>query len=149
MVSSAAGVKQPRGRPRLRFDQVAGERYRSRAMCFKEGPMTRKVFLLTIPLLFVAGLALADDKKATKLATGTVKAVSQGSLTVMQGAQEFQFVVDNETEVIGKGAGTKTKTAKEAGKGVVITDLVKENQRVMVRYREAEGKLVAAQVRLQ
>lgn len=111
--------------------------------------MTRKIVLLTLSLLLVGGVALADTKKApTKIASGTVKAVSPDSLTIMQGAQEFQFVVTTETQVLGKGAGTKTRTAKERGKSLAITDFVKENQRVMVRYREVEGKLHAAEVTL-
>lgn len=111
--------------------------------------MTRKIILLTFSLLLVAGVALADTKKVpTKVASGTVKAVSQDSLTIMQGAQEFQFAVTSETQVVGKGAGTKTRTAKEGGKSLAITDFVKENQRVMVRYRDVEGKLHAAEVRL-
>ena len=110
--------------------------------------MTKKLFLLSFSLLLAIGLAAADNKKApTKLASGVVKAVSADSLTLMQGAQEFKFVVDGETRVVAKGASHKTSTAKEAGKATGITDFVKDNQSVTVRYREVDGKLHATEVR--
>jgi hypothetical protein len=111
--------------------------------------MMRKIFLIAVTLVLAAGLALADSKKAPpKVASGTVKAVSADSLKILQGAQEFEFVLDQQTQVIAKGAGRKSRAAKQAGQGVAITDLVKEDQRVMVRYHEVEGKFHAAEVRV-
>ena len=109
--------------------------------------MLRKTVLLSLCLLLVSGLALAD-KGETKIATGNVKAITPDSLTIQQGTVEFSFVVGEDTKVIAKGASTKTRQARKEKKPLTITDFIQKDYRVMVRYREDEnGKLHAVEVR--
>ena len=102
--------------------------------------MLRKTVLLTIGLLFVSGLALSTGTKApTKIATGTITALEEDSLTIQQGSVEFSFVVNEDTKVKG---------TKKEGKETTFTDLLHVDQRVTVRYHEKDGDLQAVEVRL-
>jgi hypothetical protein len=76
-----------------------------------------------------------------------VKSVSAGQLTITSGNRETWFDVDNDSTVIAAGAGTKSDRAKAAGKRLSVADLVKENDRVVVRYQHtAAGWLRVASV---
>jgi hypothetical protein len=110
--------------------------------------MFEKVALLAVGLLFISGVALADAKKETKVASGTVKEVQADSLTIQQGAAEFRFAVSDTTKVVAKGASTKTAKAKKEGKSLTVSDLIQTDQRVMVRYEEDGEELKAVEVRL-
>ena len=112
--------------------------------------MTRRICLAALSVIVAAGLALAQEKKGgeTKTATGTVKAVSADSLTVVKGTDEWTFTVDKNTRIVAKGATRKTAKAKQAGEALVITDIVKEKQSVTVEYHEINGKRHAAEVRI-
>jgi hypothetical protein len=109
--------------------------------------MHRTKVLIGLTLLTALGLAVAQEKD-TKTATGTVKAVAGDSITVTgDNNQEWTFAVDSDTTVVAKGASHKMRAAKEAGKSTMITDFVKEKQRVSVKYHEMPGgKLHAAEV---
>jgi hypothetical protein len=97
-----------------------------------------------------AAAAAAPAKPGEKTSNGTVKTVAGNSLTISGssggGATFTQtFTVDSDTKVIGKGLGTAT--APKGGKDV-ITDLVKNGDRVSVLYSEKGATLHASEVRV-
>lgn len=112
--------------------------------------MCRKVFFTGLSLLVLTGLALAQEEKAeSKQVSGTVKAVATDSLTVTDDAgKEWSFVITEDTTVVAEGASHKMKAAEEAGESTMITDFVKEKQKVVVKYQEADGKLNAKEIRV-
>jgi hypothetical protein len=100
-------------------------------------------------LLFAAGLALAQEKAATKEASGTVKSVAAKSITITDDAKkDWTFTVNNETTVVAKGASHKMREAEGANKSTAITDFVMEKQSVAIKYEEKDGKNIAKEVRV-
>lgn len=81
-------------------------------------------------------------------ATGIVTAVTGTSLTIKTKDGEQTFVIDAKTNVVGKGLGTKSDAAKEAGKKTVLSDFVGAGDEVLVRFTEREGAKHASEVRL-
>lgn len=81
----------------------------------------------------------------TKIAAGTAKAVSAGSLTISSGGKDMTFAVTKDTKVLGKGAGT---AAREAGGTIAITSLVKAGEAVSISYTEAGTTKTASEVRV-
>lgn len=107
---------------------------------------------LVIPLLATLVLAgpigLRSAAAQTKTARGTVVTASDASLTIKAGAREMTFAIDKNTIVLARGAGTKTRRAREAGApGIKLTDVVKTGGAVVVTYREASGAMQATEVR--
>lgn len=108
--------------------------------------MLRRLCVLTLAGLFVAGFALAGE---TKEASGTVKAVEQNSFTVTDAnAKDWSFAVDKDTLVLGKGASHKMDKLKADGKLPSIGEFVAAKQSVTVTYWEKDGKMVAKEVRI-
>jgi hypothetical protein len=106
--------------------------------------MIRRIACATLALLFVAGLAVAGDAKE---AMGKVKAVAADSITIADSAaKEMTFVVDKETTVTASGASHKMDKLKADGKPAVITEFVKVDKTVSVKYVEKDGKQVAKEV---
>jgi len=99
-------------------------------------------------VLLVSALGYAGEgKAAAKEVTGTVKSVSGGEFTVTSSGKDMTFMVDNkETQVIEKGGAHKFDKLKSDGKPAVITEFLKENQTVSVKYFERDGKMIAKQV---
>ena len=106
-------------------------------------------------LVFVVGalvcgvmpaVAVADQDPKTMTARGTVAAVSGKSLTVKGATEEWTFSIDEETDVVGTGASTKTRAKAAAGEKTVITDFVGEGDSVTVSYRETGAIKRAAKV---
>ncbi len=111
--------------------------------------MLRKMILAGLVLCFFTGLVLAQEKAATKEASGTVKAVAAASLTITDDAKkDWTFIIDKETTVTAKGASHKMREAEGAGKATKITDFVMDKQSVGVKYAEKDGKLYAKEVRV-
>src|SRR5919205_650947 len=50
-----------------------------------------------------------EKKGATKTTSGTVSSVSGSSLSVKSGKEDMTFTVDEKTDVIGTGVGTKAR----------------------------------------
>src|SRR5262249_51083737 len=68
---------------------------------------------------------------------------------VKVGANDMKFTVDSQTTVVAPGAGTKGRSAQEAGQaGPKLADVVKTGQAVMVNYREAGGTMHATRVQV-
>ena len=57
------------------------------------------------------------------------------------------LTVDRDTQVVGKGLGTKTRALKEEGRSPAINDLVNPSDSVVVTYVDAgAGQLRATEV---
>ena len=111
--------------------------------------MKRIAMLMAMASLVSAGLTLAQSKPKTMTAVGFVKTVAADSLGVNGGpGKDWTFTIDATTKIIAKGGTHKSDAAKDAGKPLMITDIVKEGQRVQVKYHDMDGKMHAAQVRV-
>jgi len=109
--------------------------------------MTRMLASLLVIGLLVSPAFAADS---TKTAKGKVKSVAADSLTVTDSAgKDWTFAVDSKTKVIASGGSHKTAATKAAGKTPEITDVVKADANVVVKYHEMDGgKMHAASVRV-
>jgi hypothetical protein len=88
-------------------------------------------------LLLGGGAAVAAAQE-TKWVRGTVSDVGPDSITVKVRDREMKFAVDAKTDVMARGAGTKTRAAQAQGqKGAKLTEVVKAGESVEVRYHEA------------
>jgi len=101
----------------------------------------RQVRFFAVPVLALSVIAFPVKLRAagddTKTARGTVTAMSGNSVTVKVGAKDMTFSVDNKTEVIAPGAGTKSRAAKAKGEpGPKLADVIKTGQAVRVTYHE-------------
>jgi len=94
---------------------------------------------------FIAGLgsvvmlllcATAAQAQATKSASGTITEIAPDAVTVTVAGKEMKFAIDAKTEVISRGAGTKSRAAEAQGKGVGVMDVLKVGQNVEIRYHE-------------
>jgi hypothetical protein len=111
----------------------------------------RQVRFFAVPVLALSVIAFPVRTRAggddTKTARGTVTAMSGNSVTVKVGAKDMVFNVDNKTEVIAPGAGTKSRAAKAKGEaGPKLADVIKTGQAVRVSYHEMGGTNHAATI---
>jgi len=83
--------------------------------------------------------------EATRIATGTVKSVTASALVVTSDGKDSTFVIDRETLVQGRGAGT---AAAAAGGRVAIASLVSARDTVSVSYKEIAGVIHATEIRI-
>jgi ABC-type Fe3+-hydroxamate transport system substrate-binding protein len=101
--------------------------------------MLRRTACAAVAVLAVATLALAGE---TMEAKGKVKTVSAKSVTVTdEGGKDLQFDATKDTVVIAKGASHKMANLEAMGKPTIITEFVKVDQSVKVKYNEKDGKL--------
>jgi len=102
-------------------------------------------FALLSVIWFPTPYALAED---TRVARGTIVAITGNSLTVKVRDEEMAFKVDSKTWVEARGAGTKSRAAQAAGKpGVKLADVLKVGQAVAVTFHEIDGVRHASAVR--
>jgi hypothetical protein len=102
-------------------------------------------FALLSMILWPTPYALAQD---TKVARGTVVALSGNSLTIKVRDQEMSFIVDPKTIVEARGAGTKARAAQASGKpGPKLEEVLKVGQNVAVTYNDVNGVRHASLVR--
>ena len=87
----------------------------------------------------------AEAAEAAKIADGTVKAVSLSQLTLESGGKDLTFAINNDTDVLARGA---SKTTKAAGGKTTIADFVHNGDSVSITYHDAGGTLTASQVRV-
>ena len=92
------------------------------------------------------GGSASSSAPSTKSSNGTVKSVAAASLTITVDGKDMTFVVDANTSVVAKGAGTKA-SGTPGGK-IAITDVVKTGERVAVSYHEMGTTMHAAEVRV-
>jgi hypothetical protein len=97
-------------------------------------------------LLVVAGVAVAAD---TKAATGTVKSVGGNNFVVTDsGGKDWTFDVTKSTLIMVKGGSHKMDAIKADGKPAQLSEFLAAKQEVRVEYTEADGKMVAKEVRV-
>ena len=113
----------------------------------------KRLVVLACALVFVFSAGAVAGQKApskkTMTVSGNVKSVSGSSLVVTANKQDMTFTIDTSTRVVAKGGATKAAAAKEAGKPMTITDVVKDNDRVTVNYQDmGGGTLHATSVRV-
>lgn len=110
----------------------------------------KRTSIIVLALLVGFWVVPTDTASAqgTKWVRGTVTAVSDSSITVKALEKEYTFTVDQKSEVIARGAGTKARqAAKEGQPGIKLTDSVKVGDGVEVRYHDMGGTLHAATIR--
>jgi len=109
--------------------------------------MKRITCLVAIAVGLLAWAAPAQA--ASESFTGSVKAVSNSSITVERGSLTGVFAVNGNTHLTVTGATAKTKEARAAGKaGLTVPDAVHVGDRVVVRYVEQSNGMVAADIRV-
>ena len=109
-----------------------------------------RVGVLALGTASIVVVAQSTAVAQSKEVRGQVLAVSDSSLTLQAGEKALDFVIDGDTLVEAKGASTRTRQAKAAGKesaGIKLTDYVKVGGPVLVSYREVAGKNRALSVR--
>jgi hypothetical protein len=86
----------------------------------------------------------------TETAMGTVSAVATDSMTVKgkTPTESWTFAIDKNTAVVAKGATHKTLALKADGKSPVLTDYVKMNDAVTVKYHDVGGTKHASEIRV-
>jgi ABC-type Fe3+-hydroxamate transport system substrate-binding protein len=101
--------------------------------------MLRRTACAAVAVLAVATLALAGEAMQAK---GKVKTVSAKSVTVTdEGGKDLQLNATKDTVVVAQGASHKMADLEAKGKPTVISEFVKKNQSVTVKYEEKNGKL--------
>jgi hypothetical protein len=107
-----------------------------------------RFFVVPLLAVFVMGWAAGPASAQSKEARGTAVAVSDSSLTVKVADKDMKFAVDAKTLVGAPGAGRATRDAQGRGApGIKLTSVVKTGSGVIVMYREANGALVATEIR--
>ena len=109
-----------------------------------------RVGVLALGTVSIVVIAQSTAVAQSKEVRGQVLAVSDSSLTVQAGEKALSFLIDKDTLLEAKGAGTRTRRAKAAGKEsaeIKLTDYVKTGGAVLVSYSEVAGKNRALSVR--
>ena len=101
---------------------------------------------VAIGTAFVLGSTAAQAQNSE--IRGSAVAVSDSSLTVKAGEQTLSFVINKDTLIEARGAGTRSRRADVVGSaGIKVTDYVKAGDPVLVSYRAADGRNLALTVR--
>ena len=113
--------------------------------------MMRIAYLtLVAAFVFLGAVAVGAQEPAgapVQTAIGAVKSVSGVSFTVDAAKNALSFNVDENTFILAKGAGTKTRAKKAAGQGgLTIADVIHEGDGVVVKYVAAGGSLLATEI---
>jgi hypothetical protein len=109
----------------------------------------RQIAYLTAALVLALGVAGPKAQGPVESFMGVVKSVSPSSVTVERGTITGVFTVDTKTHVSARGASTKTKEAKAAGKaGLTVPDAVHVGDQVMVKYHEMKGTMMATDIQV-
>jgi hypothetical protein len=111
----------------------------------------KRTAYLTLVLAFVLGvLAAAAQESASaksQTAIGSVKSVSGASFVLDAANKEMSFNVDENTYILAKGAGTKTRAKRAAGQGgLTIADVVHEGDGVVVKFVNAGRSFLATEI---
>ena len=92
-----------------------------------------------------ASASSASSSSSSSTANGKVKSVTAASLVVTDNGKDMTFVVDKDTTVLAKGAGTATKAA---GGNIAFTKLVGVGDTVSVSYAGTGPAMRATEVRI-
>lgn len=80
--------------------------------------------------------SMSEEKTSGKSVSGTVTAVTDKSLTITSKGQEWTFMADAKTAVVGTGVGTMARAQKAAGEAMTLSKAVGVGDDVMVSYEE-------------
>src|SRR5579864_9159874 len=142
-VDRATQVKATAGDRRTAANQKGGLAPRL-SDAFKVGQSVEVSYHDMGSMLHAASVRAVEPAAApAHRASGTVKTVSGGSLTVTSGGRDQTFVVDTATHITA--AGASTVSASVGGK-LMITDAVHAGDRVTVTYREDGQRAVEVRV---
>ena len=97
-----------------------------------------------------AGLAIRPVSDAaltapTRSVSGTVKSMVGRMLMLDIGRRDMAFLVDENTEVVARGA---VRPARMAGGTLPLTGLVRSGDVARVQYRELDGAMRVSEIRL-
>jgi hypothetical protein len=114
----------------------------------EEEAMTQRLLVASAAVLAVC-LSVATDARADdKWVKGKVTALSGETLTVTVQGKAMTFTVTKDTDVVARGAGTRTEAARKEGRaGVALDQLIKVGDGVEVHYTESGTTLHATEIR--
>ena len=92
--------------------------------------------------------AMSEAKTSGKSVNGMVTAVTDKSLTITSKGQEWAFMADNKTVVVGTGIGTMAREQKAAGEVLTLSKAVGVGDEVIVSYEEMGGMKHLREVRV-
>jgi len=97
-----------------------------------------------------AGLTITPVSNAALTAPirntyGKVRSISGHVLTLESGGRDMTFIVDENTQVLARGAGRATRNA---GGSLPVTDLVHSGDIARVEYRELNGAMRAVEIQI-
>jgi hypothetical protein len=97
-----------------------------------------------------AGLAITPVSDAALTASarntyGKVRSISGHVMTIQAEGRDMTFIVDENTQVLARGAGRATRNA---GGGLPITDLVHGGDIVRLEYRELNGAMRVVEIQV-
>jgi hypothetical protein len=86
-----------------------------------------------------------SEETVVETTTGTVETVAPGAIRVNTGSTRQSFVIDRDTKVVARGAGTVSR-ARDGG--VTVPELVTIGSRVTITYHRSGDALRAAEIRV-
>jgi hypothetical protein len=101
--------------------------------------------LVATEIRSVPAAASAASAAASTTASGRVKSVTASSLVVTDNGKDLTFMIDKDTRVLAKGAGTATQAA---GGAIAFTKLVTVGDTVSVSYTGTGAAMRATEVRM-
>ena len=107
----------------------------------------RKIRIIEIEGALFFGTTDQVEDRIQSTAVDGVKFVilDMRRITDVDSGRELTFAITSDTNVLAKGA---TKATKAAGGSTPITTFVHPGDAVSVSYREADGKMMASEVRV-
>jgi hypothetical protein len=126
-------------------------------------PIADRAFAERLMGLYVGPTPIQEDIKAgvvarlgevpaaggTMQASGTVQSVAPNGFTMTDSSgKAWSFTVDKSTSIVSKGASHEMAKLKADGKAPTVAEFIAAKQAVDVKYLEAEGKLIAKEVRV-
>ena len=108
----------------------------------------KRLMMLSLGVILMAARLFAGEKTAAKgqSVSGTVTAVSAGSLTIKGKDGEQTFAAGKWTVVIARGASHKMAAMEADNQPALLTDFVDVGADVTVKYQEMDGTQRAAKV---
>ncbi len=108
--------------------------------------MFRKISMTAFAILAVSALAFAGAEQEAK---GKVTAVSGNTVTLSgEDGEALSFEVTGETTVVAEGAAHKAARLSSVGKKTTLSEFVRTNQRVTLKYWEKDGTRYVAKLRV-
>jgi len=103
---------------------------------------------MLLAVALVALVVVSPASAQTEWVRGNVVSTAADSVTVKVGDADMVFKVQNDTQLLSRGAGTAMRAAERAGeKGVKFTDFVKPGVGVEVHYKMEGATMTATEIR--